>query len=202
MNLTDYAKRILESHTAAIEATRVSEQSTKKAIQLAIEAGKDLISVKGQLKYGQWLPWLAKNCKTISEDTAERYMNLANSAHVRKVADAPTLRQAYLAAGIIKQRRENPKPIEAYCPIRKKVTGLLKLLNEVSELGEGEFSNIAEVWESLTPLVEWYEEHKDEAKQQAKDNKKERQKKNEELAKEFERYFSPPKRGRRTTLKV
>jgi hypothetical protein len=68
-SLPDLAARIRTEH----EATAAALQS---AVMHAMTAGDLLIEAKAQLKHGQWLPWLAKNC-VISERTAQLYIKLA-----------------------------------------------------------------------------------------------------------------------------
>ena len=50
--------------------------------------------------------WLEANCPKIGERTARKYMSLAKRNHGSDLNDAATLRQAYLACGII---HEKPK---------------------------------------------------------------------------------------------
>ena len=87
----------LESNRLATEAKgRASEAVTK-----AVECGHLLNQQKESLKHGGWLNWLDDNVPQISEWTARRYMALAKRAHVPDLNDAATVRQAYLATGII-----------------------------------------------------------------------------------------------------
>lgn len=96
-------EKILTAHNEVQSLDALSEDNGRKAIQAAITAGKILVEARRDYgQHGKWLPWLSENCKLISHDTAERYMKLSKSAHVRKVKEATSLRQAYLAAGIIK----------------------------------------------------------------------------------------------------
>ena len=68
-SLTDLAARIRTYHEATVAAL-------KSSVENAMNAGDLLIEAKAQLKHGQWLPWLAKNC-VISERTAQLYIKLA-----------------------------------------------------------------------------------------------------------------------------
>ena len=80
-------------------------------------AGKYLLAAKAKVGHGGWLKWFAENCPGISEDTSERYRNLAeyaikeakaNSAHWRNLIEAGSLRQAYIAAGVVKDTKDAP----------------------------------------------------------------------------------------------
>ena len=70
-SLTDLAARIVAEHQAVSTAL-------KDSVRHAIAAGELLIEAKGQLKHGQWLPWLKDHC-TISERTAQLYMRVAKN---------------------------------------------------------------------------------------------------------------------------
>ncbi len=70
-SLPDLAARIRAEHEATATAM-------KGAVEHAIAAGELLLQAKGQLKHGQWLPWLEQNCE-ISERSAQRYMRLAEN---------------------------------------------------------------------------------------------------------------------------
>jgi Protein of unknown function (DUF3102) len=70
-SLADLAARIRVEHEAVSDALADS-------VRHAIAAGELLIEAKGQLKHGQWLPWLRDHC-TISERTAQLYMRVAKN---------------------------------------------------------------------------------------------------------------------------
>jgi hypothetical protein len=63
------AAEIMRAHAEARGAARMS-------LTHAIKAGEALIEAKGQLKHGEWLPWLKDKCE-LSERTAQVYMQLA-----------------------------------------------------------------------------------------------------------------------------
>lgn len=86
-----------EAHGIAADAT----ERAKQAIAKAIECGGLLLRQKASLPHGAWLPWLAAHCPQISARTARRYMRLADRTHVADLDDAKSLRQAYLATGVL-----------------------------------------------------------------------------------------------------
>jgi hypothetical protein len=67
-SLLDLASQINQEHDACEEAYR-------SGLDHARRAGSLLNQVKSQLRFGQWLPWLAENC-TIAERTAQAYMRI------------------------------------------------------------------------------------------------------------------------------
>jgi hypothetical protein len=76
-SLTDLAARIKAEHTAI-------HGLLSDSVERAMAAGDLLIEAKGQLKHGQWLPWLRDHCE-ISERTAQLYMRCAkNRAEIEK----------------------------------------------------------------------------------------------------------------------
>src|SRR5690554_5121324 len=96
-------------NTAFHEARGIAADATtraKHAIAKAVECGGLLLRQKESLPHGAWLPWLAEQCPDISARTARRYMRLAERTHVANLEDASSLRQAYLATGVLP---ENPR---------------------------------------------------------------------------------------------
>jgi hypothetical protein len=129
-SLADLAHQINAEHEAA-------ESAQRKTLQHAIAAGKLLIEAKegGQLKHGQWLPWLENHCR-IPERTAQHYMRLAkHESEIRSVADlsqraaiaaiseiAPDEHEAVLAEG--KRLADNVR--EAHAAVLKEIERGLK----------------------------------------------------------------------------
>ena len=98
-SLADLAARINAEHEAATA-------SILTAIQRAIAAGKLLLEAKAQLKHGQWLPWLKRNCKFPAR-TATHYMRLARrDAEIGNLADL-------LARDAVEQLEEPLDPVMA-----------------------------------------------------------------------------------------
>jgi hypothetical protein len=107
VTLNDYAKQVTEIHRGIEDAERTIIQTGKKNIAAAITAGNRLIKAKSLVKHGQWLPWVEKNLKGISQATVNRYMALAAfacSSDAGKLKDCDSLREAYLVAGIISEK--------------------------------------------------------------------------------------------------
>ena len=76
--LRDLAKEIDEHH-------REVGNSLSRAVEHAIKAGGLLNTVKGQLRHGEWMPWLAENFDG-SASTAANYMRCAkNRSALRKL---------------------------------------------------------------------------------------------------------------------
>jgi hypothetical protein len=121
--LTEYAAK-LNKLQAKIKSNGVVLLKTGRLVlELAIEAGTILCQVKQLLPHGEWQKWLAENVNGISDRTAEKYMKLARKTnHGSELTDDwKTLREAYLATGIIKQptpktptsqEAESPSPAE------------------------------------------------------------------------------------------
>lgn len=87
-----------------IEAVRLAGESVKSgnaAVVAAIECGKIMTKAKDLVGHGNWEKWLLDNCPDIAEITARRWMRLAKGSHVIDLKDCQSIRQAYLACGII-----------------------------------------------------------------------------------------------------
>ena len=68
----------LPALAAAINAEHAAVgEALKAGLSHAIRAGELLIEAKALAGHGEWLPWLAANCATISERTAQAYMRVA-----------------------------------------------------------------------------------------------------------------------------
>jgi len=81
------------------------------AISKALECGRLLIQQKESIGHGSWLEWLDANVPEISDRTARKYMALAKRNHDSDLTDSASLRQAYLATGIIPAPEEKaPSP--------------------------------------------------------------------------------------------
>jgi hypothetical protein len=95
------APQILETYR---ESNRLADEAkgyASEAVAKAVQCGQLLLQQKAALQHGTWLDWLATNLSEINERTARRYMALANRTHVTDLNDAASVRQAYLATGII-----------------------------------------------------------------------------------------------------
>lgn len=106
---------------AYAEANAIAEKAkgyASEAVAKAIECGQLLIQQKAALGHGSWLDWVSENLSGISYETLARYMRVAKAAQkaplppsaetddsnlspVTNLEDAPTLKQAYVALGIL-----------------------------------------------------------------------------------------------------
>jgi len=97
------APQIQEAYRECEHLVSQTREFATKAVAKAIECGQLLIQQKESLGHGSWLEWLDANVPEITDRTARRYMALANRTHVSDLNDTTTVRQAYLATGIIPQ---------------------------------------------------------------------------------------------------
>lgn len=121
VNLAEQINLAFEQSVAL--ATQAKDQAST-AIAKALECGQLLLQQKAALKHGGWLEWLAANCPKICERTARRYMGVAKRTHVADLNDATTLRQAYLACGIIQEKPKTVSEPNAESPWVKSVKPL------------------------------------------------------------------------------
>lgn len=79
------------------------KQGSATALEFALRAGHALLEARQRCKHGQWSAWLEKNAPSISPDQDSRYRALAErTPHVRNLDEIRTIREAYIACGIIK----------------------------------------------------------------------------------------------------
>jgi hypothetical protein len=65
----------------------------------AIACGRALLELREVVGRGSWNRWMVERCG-LNRMTANRYIRLARGAHL--IARAMTLREAYIAAGVIR----------------------------------------------------------------------------------------------------
>ena len=94
-------EKILTAHNNVKSFDALSEENGRKAIQAAITAGESLRVIKDTMPK-KFTAWLKVNIKDISPETARRYMRLSKKGNVTDLTDCTSLRQAYLATGILK----------------------------------------------------------------------------------------------------
>lgn len=92
-----------------LERTR---QNCNQVVTETILLGTKLTEAKQLVGHGNWIEWLAKHCPQIAETTARNYMRLANRQHIADLNYCKSLRQAYIAVGIIPTDEES-KPTPA-----------------------------------------------------------------------------------------
>ena len=103
LNLTPQIRQAYaDANRYASDARGVAVQ----AIAKAIECGQLLVQQKESLGHGSWLDWLDANLPEMTDRTARRYMALAKRTHMSDLNNSTTVRQAYLATGIL------PMPVE------------------------------------------------------------------------------------------
>ena len=116
------AAQIREAYREANQLAEQSKGYASQAVSNAIECGQLLIQQKAALVHGGWMEWTATNLPEIHHNTLGRYMRVAkaaqgalhpsategdsNSSPVMNLEDAPTLKQAYVALGILPQPKD------------------------------------------------------------------------------------------------
>lgn len=76
------------------------------AIRERTKLGEMLNHAKKIVGHGNWLPWLETNCPKLTEQSAQRYMKLAKTSHVRDLDNCASVTEAYRLAGLLPPRDE------------------------------------------------------------------------------------------------
>ena len=97
----DLSASINAAFTTARTAADSATNEARAAITAAVQCGDLLTRQKASVPHGTWLDWLAAHCPDISAETARRYMRLSKRSQVPDLTDATSLRQAYLATGVL-----------------------------------------------------------------------------------------------------
>ena len=97
----DLSASINAAFATARSAADSATDQARAAITAAVQCGDLLTRQKASIPHGAWLAWLADHCPAISAETARRYMRLAKRSQETDLTDAASLRQAYLATGVL-----------------------------------------------------------------------------------------------------
>jgi Protein of unknown function (DUF3102) len=107
-NLDQLAGAIRDAHVAVGHAAR-------NVLEHAMAAGDALHAAKKQVKHGQWLAWLKRQCD-LSDRQAERYMTLAAA---RQELTANSTRVSDLSLrGALQLLKSPPKPEASAAPLK------------------------------------------------------------------------------------
>lgn len=121
----DLSASINAAYLAARAAADNATDQARAAITSAVECGDLLLRQKASLPHGAWLPWLAQHCPDISAETARRYMRLSKRSQETDLTDATSLRQAYLATGVLPESpAREATPPDANSPVITFTRGL------------------------------------------------------------------------------
>jgi len=91
----------------------------KKSVASVVQAGEALIEAKNIAGHGHWGLWIEDNCG-LSWASVNRYMKLAeaNAENPELLKDITSLKEAYIAYGIIKRKAETPaEPVTPPAPV-------------------------------------------------------------------------------------
>lgn len=130
----DIVSRINALHEKAEALSKLAKDKAQEAIKVAIECGRLLVEQKKSVPYGDWISWVESNC-SFTRRTASNYIKLFTSirgvedgkpvSQVENLPDveivnnektptenfieklpAKTLKDAYIATGILPPRKE------------------------------------------------------------------------------------------------
>lgn len=99
--LDKLAKQIRSRYDATTQLVKSAKDKSREAVAEAILCGTALNEAKAIVSHGAWEKWLARHCKGVHENTARNYMRLAKAQHVVDLNRPESLRQAYIAVGIL-----------------------------------------------------------------------------------------------------
>lgn len=111
MSLEDLATRINEGVIEIEGEVSSAKKFAEEALKAAIGTGHYLIAAQKRLeRRGEWGTWIREKCPGLSTTTAWRYMALARKiSHVKSDSSPKSLRQAYLAVGMVDKASSDGK---------------------------------------------------------------------------------------------
>lgn len=144
-------------HGIAQDAALNARHHAGNAIRAAYDCGKLLHKARAKLAHGEWLNWIEANLPEMSQRTVYNYIKLSNLHHVANLDDYPSLRQAYIAAGILPE----PDTVLSTEPISQKPIYLSNIKKTRSSLEKVEICGLDEMAKEelrgeLKPLVDFY----------------------------------------------
>jgi len=111
-------------HKSAVGMAAAASNAARAALELALRAGHALNEAKRRCGHGQWGDWLRQHVPDLAQDRANRYMRLASGiADVRNFDQIKTVRQAFLAVGIMKEPGKGGRK-KAAAPVLDRDTAL------------------------------------------------------------------------------
>ena len=123
-------RRDYDSLLKLVERTR---RSCNEVISETILLGTKLAEAKRLVGHGNWSEWLARHCTDISDRTARRYIALSNRSHVSDLENRKSLRQAYIAVGILIPNGEREStPLVEVAPAVKQIASATDSCNSDS----------------------------------------------------------------------
>jgi hypothetical protein len=157
-------EQIKRTFTEANDLAKAASDKGREAIMKARECGQYLIEAKQAVGHGKWLEWLANSSHgwNLDHETARRWMKLA-LIPIEQLDQALSLRQAYIAAGIIPEAQGNTGKVAAssggdsWLNAILGVTERINKLREASPVDEWPETQRMTMKEKLRPLVEFYE---------------------------------------------
>lgn len=147
---TTLATEIKAARAEALSLADQTKATASNAIKAAIRCGQLLITAKEQVPYGGWMMWVEEHCGCGTTE-ASKYMRLANFANDKNLEDHASLRQAYIAAGIL------PDPQQIQQQSRDGDVAKRGFISYVQSLRGW--------WAKQPPVTEWRQEQREQVKE-------------------------------------
>jgi len=136
-------------------------EAVQEAISAVVRAGQLLRDQRERIGHGGWYAWLDEQHLSISRETARKWIRLAEfeETHAERLAEAQTIRQAYVLAGLLPETESNPHASSG----PNIIATLIKSTNHLSAriasrpIEKWSEHERLEVKTRLRPLVEIYE---------------------------------------------
>jgi hypothetical protein len=141
ISLPDLAERINVEHAACLTAAQ-------DAVGRAIEVGRLLVEAKGQVKHGEWTPWIEKHCP-FGDREAQHYMKVYKGRHqIRNgVSDLTSLRGAI---AVLAEPKPESDRLKAMASKIKSIASEANRLHREAVAGKREFRQKAAETDELT----------------------------------------------------
>jgi hypothetical protein len=107
------SREICSDYESLLQLLERTRRNCNEVISETILLGTKLAEAKTLAGHGNWLEWLAKHCPQITARTAQNYIRLSNTKHVSHLEKGKSLRQAYIAVGILGTDDESEPVVEA-----------------------------------------------------------------------------------------
>lgn len=143
LKLSELADEINNAARECDDATVATLASGMLTVQAAIRAGKSLSRVKAKLEHGKYLKWLADNCPKVSEESARRWVRLADRSRMTDLTDARSITDAFrivaeVQGGADKEEKRalGTAAVDLYCELAakaaKRAQGFIDVVKDVS----------------------------------------------------------------------
>ncbi len=111
----ELAKEIRVNDKEARDLAEIANNTVSQSLERVIIAGNALLAARGRCSHGEWGPWQKRYLPDIPPSRISRYIAVAKQiSHVRNLDAIQSVRQLYLACGLIKEPDKSSQVVKLH----------------------------------------------------------------------------------------